>query len=127
MPAPADRRYTESHEWIKDEGGGVYALGVTQFAVNELTDITYVQMKSPGTKIGAGGVVGEIESVKATSDIYTPVGGEIVDVNKSLSDDPGQVNKDPYGAGWLVKIRVADAGPLNALMDGGAYSSAHGV
>lgn len=127
MPAPADRRYTESHEWIKDEGGGVYALGVTQFAVNELTDITYVQMKNVGAKLAAGGVVGEIESVKATSDIYTPVGGEIVDVNKSLSNDPGQVNKDPYGSGWLVKIRVSDAAPLTGLMDGGAYTSAHGM
>ncbi len=127
MPAPADRRYTESHEWIKDEGGGVYALGVTQFAVNELTDITYVQMKSAGAKLAAGGTVGEIESVKATSDIYTPVGGEIVEVNKSLSDDPGQVNKDPYGAGWLVKIRASDAGPLAGLMDASAYSSAHGM
>ena len=126
MTTPADRRYTESHEWIKDEGGGLYALGVTQFAVNELTDITYVQMKNPGAKIAAGGTVGEIESVKATSDIYTPLGGEIVEVNKALSDDPGQVNKDPYGAGWLVKIRVADASPLSDLMDASAYQSAHG-
>lgn len=127
MTTPADRHYTQSHEWIKDEGGGVYALGVTQFAVNELTDITYVQMKNVGAKLAAGGVVGEIESVKATSDIYTPLGGEIIEVNKSLSDDPGQVNKDPYGGGWLVKIRAADASPLAGLMDAGAYEKSHGA
>lgn len=126
MPTPADRKYTESHEWVKDAGGTV-TLGVTQFAVDELTDITYVQMKPAGTKVAAGGAVGEIESVKATSDIYSPVAGEIVEVNKTLSDDPSLVNKDPYGAGWLVKIKATDVGPMAKLMDGPAYAKAHGA
>ncbi len=126
MPTPADRKYTESHEWVKDAGGTV-TLGVTQFAVDELTDITYVQMKPTGTKVAAGGAVGEIESVKATSDIYSPVAGEIVEVNKTLSDDPSLVNKDPYGAGWLVKIKATDVGPMAKLMDGPAYEKAHGA
>ncbi len=126
MPTPADRKYTESHEWVKDAGGTV-TLGVTQFAVDELTDITYVQMKPAGTKVAAGGAVGEIESVKATSDIYSPVAGEIVEVNKTLSDDPSLVNKDPYGAGWLVKIKATDVGPMAKLMDGAAYGKAHGA
>lgn len=126
MPTPADRKYTESHEWVKD-AGGVVTLGVTQFAVDELTDITYVQMKAKGTKIAPGGSVGEIESVKATSDIYSPVGGEIIEVNGALSDDPSLVNKDPYNAGWLVKIKASDVGPLAKLMDGAAYDKAHGA
>lgn len=126
MPTPADRKYTESHEWVKDASGTV-TLGVTQFAVDELTDITYVQMKPAGTKVAAGGAVGEIESVKATSDIYSPVAGEIVEVNKTLSDDPSLVNKDPYGAGWLVKIKATDVGPMAKLMDGPAYEKAHGA
>lgn len=126
MPTPADRKYTESHEWVKD-ASGVVTLGVTQFAVDELTDITYVQMKAKGTKIAPGGSVGEIESVKATSDIYSPVGGEIVEVNGALGDDPSLVNKDPYNAGWLVKIKASDVGPMTKLMDGAAYDKAHGA
>lgn len=126
MPTPADRKYTESHEWVKD-ASGVVTLGVTQFAVDELTDITYVQMKAKGTKIAPGASVGEIESVKATSDIYSPVGGEIIEVNGALGDDPSLVNKDPYNAGWLVKIKATDVGPLAKLMDGAAYDKAHGA
>jgi glycine cleavage system H protein len=123
MPSPSDRKYTDSHEWVKSEGATL-TLGVTQHAVDQLTDITYVEMKPAGTKVQAGGVIGEIESVKATSDIYSPVAGEIVEVNKALSDDPSAVNADPYGTGWLVKIKAADAGPLAKLKDGAAYDKA---
>ena len=122
MPAPADRRYTESHEWHKLEGD-VVTLGITQFAVNELTDVTYVEMKPAGTKIAAGGVAGEVESVKATSEIYSAVGGTVADVNKALSDDPALLNRDPYGAGWLCKIKVTDPSSLNALLDSKAYDA----
>lgn len=125
MASPADRRYTESHEWVREAGSGPVTLGVTKFAVEELTDITYVQMKPAGTKVAAGGAVGEIESVKATSDIYSPVAGEIVEVNTALSDDPGLVNREPYAGGWLVKIKVSDAGPIARLMDAAAYDKAH--
>lgn len=120
MSSPSDRKYTDSHEWIKTEGG-MLVLGVTQFAVDQLTDVTYVEMKPAGTKVQAGGAVGEIESVKATSDIYSPVAGEIVEVNKALSDDPSILNTDPYGKGWLIKIKAADTAPLNSLKDGAAY------
>jgi glycine cleavage system H protein len=120
MSSPADRKYTDSHEWAKAEGA-VVTLGVTQHAVDALTDVTYVEMKPAGTKVQAGGVIGEIESVKATSDIYSPVAGEIVEVNKALSDDPSTVNSDPYGKGWLVKIKATDTAPLNALKDSAAY------
>ena len=126
MPSPANCRYTESHEWHRTEGDTV-VLGITQFAVNNLTDVTYVNMKPAGTKLKAGDAVGEVESVKATSDVYAAVGGEIVAVNAALNDDPSLVNTDPYGKGWLVKIKAADTAPLNALMDGKAYDGKYPV
>ncbi|MEM1167359.1 MAG: glycine cleavage system protein GcvH [Planctomycetota bacterium] len=122
MSTPSDRRYADSHEWHKLEGD-VVTLGITQFAVDELTDVTFVEMKPVGTALEAGGEVGEVESVKATSDIYAGVGGEIVEVNDKLSDDPSLLNTDPYGEGWLVKIKVADSGELDALMDQPAYDA----
>lgn len=120
MPTPADRRYTETHEWFRIEGKTV-TLGITQFAVNELTDITYVEMKPAGTTLKAGDACGEVESVKATSDIYTAVGGKVIEVNKALADDPSLVNTDPYNKGWLLKLEVSDAAPLQALMDSASY------
>ena len=124
MIPPDDRRYSESHEWHKLDDG-VVTLGVSKFAVDELTDITYVEMKPVGTVIEAGGAVGEIESVKATADVFSAVGGEIVEVNPTLEDNPAVLNTDPFGAGWLVKIRVADTAPLDSLMDGETYASKH--
>jgi len=124
MASPADRKYSETHEWHKLEGD-VLTLGITQHAVDQLTDITFVQMKAVGTKIAAGGAVGEVESVKTTSDIYSAAGGEIVEVNKSLGDDPAQINSDPYGKGWLLKLKVSDQGGMAKLMDAGAYDSKH--
>lgn len=121
MPAPDDRKYTDSHEWLKEDGEHIL-LGITQFAVNELTDITYVEMKPAGESFGAGDAVGEVESVKATSDIYSAVPGEIVEVNDKLADDPSLVNSDPYGDGWLVKIKPSDTGPLGSLMDAATYN-----
>ncbi len=121
MPAPSNCKYSDSHEWHRLEGD-VVVLGITQFAVNELTDITYVQMKPVGTKVNAGQSVGEVESVKATSDIYSGVTGEIVAVNTALGDDPSAVNSDPYGKGWLVKIKAVDTGMAN-LMDAAAYNA----
>ncbi|MFG0293666.1 MAG: glycine cleavage system protein GcvH [Phycisphaerales bacterium JB065] len=119
---PADCKYTESHEWHKLEGDTV-TIGITQFAVDELTDITYVELKSVGDSIDAGETIGEVESVKATSDIYSAVGGEIVEVNEALNDDPSLINSDPYTKGWLVKIKVTDASPLDELLDKAAYDA----
>ncbi len=121
---PADCKYTESHEWHKLEGDTV-TIGITQFAVDELTDITYVELKSVGDEIDAGETIGEVESVKATSDIYSAVGGEIVEVNEALNDDPSLINSDPYTKGWLVKIKVSDASPLDDLMDKASYDEKH--
>lgn len=121
MSIPADRKYTETHEWLRDDGE-VITLGITQHAVDELTDITYVEMRAKGTAIKPGESVGEVESVKATSDIYSPVPGEIVEVNAKLADDPSLLNSDPYGEGWLVRIKPADKGPMSNLLDSAAYT-----
>ena len=122
MSTPADRKYTDSHEWFKLEGDTV-VMGITKFAVEELTDITYVEMRDVGDTVDAGESVGEVESVKATSDIYSAVGGEIVEKNEKLDDDPSLLNTDPYGDGWLVKLKAADTGPLDSLMDQAAYDA----
>jgi len=120
MASPEDRKYSETHEWHLVEGDTL-TLGITQFAVDQLTDLTYVEMKPAGTTIGAGDSIGEVESVKTTSDVYSAAGGEIVEVNPKLEEDPGVVNRDPYGEGWLVKIRVTDDSGLEKLMDAKRY------
>lgn len=117
---PSDRVYSESHEWHKLEGS-VLTLGLTRFAVDQLTDVTYVEMKPAGFKFKAGESVGEVESVKTTSDIYCAVGGEVTEVNKAAVEDPSLVNSDPYGKGWLVKVKVSDASGLDGLMKADAY------
>lgn len=120
MANPTDRKYAESHEWHLVEGDTV-TIGITEHAVDQLTDITFVEMKPAGTTIGAGDAVGEVESVKTTSDIYSGVAGEIVEVNGALNDSPELINSDPYGKGWLVKIKVSDDSGLDKLMDASAY------
>ena len=130
MSSPTDRVYSASHEWHKLEGPAAaptaVTLGLTQFAVNQLTDVTYVEMKKAGTVFKAGDIIGLVESVKTTSDIYCAVDGEVTEVNKALSDDPSLLNSDPYGKGWLVKVRVTGAGKLAECVDGPAYDRQHG-
>ncbi|MBL9120539.1 MAG: glycine cleavage system protein GcvH [Phycisphaerae bacterium] len=120
MASPANCRYSESHEWFRVEGKTV-TVGITKFAADELTDITYVEMKPAGTKISAGGSVGEVESVKTTSDIYSAITGTIVAVNADATKDPSLVNTDSFGRGWLVQIECADVSPLEKLMDATTY------
>ena len=122
MSVPDDRKYSETHEWHKLEGD-VLTLGLTQHAVDQLTDVTYVEMREAGSSVDAGDSVGEVESVKTTSDVYSAAGGEIIEINEALGDNPGLINEDPYEAAWLVKIRVSDASGLDALMDASAYES----
>ncbi len=126
MATPADCRFTESHEWFRVDGD-VVTLGITQYAANELTDITYVEMKPSGEQIDPGSVVGEVESVKTTSDVYSVVGGEIIEVNDKVADDPALLNSDPYDNGWLIKIKASDTSPLDSLMDQSTYDSQHPV
>lgn len=120
MSTPSDRKYTDSHEWVKVEGD-VATLGITAFAVNELTDITYAEMKTAGTTIGSGDAIGEVESVKATSDIYSPVSGEITEVNEAIDSDPSLVNSEPYEGGWLIKVKLSDPSEAKTLMDAALY------
>ena len=124
MSRPAECRFTESHEWL-DLDGDVVTLGITQYAADELTDVTYVEMKPTGTQVRAGETVGEVESVKTTSDVLAAVDGEVIEVNNAVSDDPSLLNRDPYGDGWLVKIRANDLDPLETLLDQATYDARH--
>ena len=124
MPVPNDRRYSESHEWFLVEDKTV-TIGITQHAADELTDITFVEMHPSGSSIDEGSTVGEVESVKTTSEVYSVVSGEVLEVNKAVAEDPSLVNSDPYGEGWLVKLKTDDVGPLDSLMDSQTYESQH--
>ena len=113
---PNNLRYAETHEWASLDGD-IVTVGITQFAVEQLTDVVHVDLqKQPGDKVTTGERFGEIESVKAVSDLWPPVAGEVVDVNESLADDPDPVTNDPYGGGWMIKIKVAPGTTLGDLM-----------
>ncbi len=120
MNIPSNLRYTKDHEWLQADGG-VATLGVSDYAQDALGDVVFLELPEPGAKFAAGDAIGVIESVKAASDIYTPVSGEIVAANKDLLGAPEAVNKDPYGS-WMIKIRLADAAEVEALMDATAYA-----
>lgn len=120
MAVPTDRKYAKTHEWYKADGN-IVTVGISEFAVTQMTDITYVQLPQVGAKTKAGGEFGEVESVKATSPLYSAVTGEVVEINKALNDAPETVNQDAFGAGWMIKIKAADLAPLNSLMDAKQY------
>lgn len=125
MATPSDCRVSDTHEWFRVNGKTV-TMGITQHAADALTDITYVEMKPIGTAVSAGGTVGEVESVKTTSEIYSIAPGKIVEVNPDAAKDPSLLNSDPYGKGWLVKIEVTDASAILALPNGAEYDKKHG-
>jgi glycine cleavage system H protein len=120
MNVPDDLKFAETHEWIRVDGD-VGTVGITDHAQAELTDIVFVEAPEVGTKVSAKEALAVVESVKAASDIYSPVGGDIVGANEALSDNPALINQDPYGAGWIFKIRIADFSELNGLLDAAAY------
>ncbi len=120
MSSPSECRFSESHEWYTVDGD-VVTVGISQFAANELTDITYVEMQPVGTAVQAGDSMGEVESVKTTSDVISAFAGEVVEVNDAVADDPSLLNSDPFGAGWLSKVKVSDASVLAELMDQETY------
>ena len=111
MSIPDDLQYTKSHEWVRAEDGTV-TIGITDHAQEELGDVVFVELPEVGDTIGAGDSFGTVESVKAVSDLYTPVGGEVVEVNSSLEDAPEKINDDPYGDGWIVKLRTSEEADL---------------
>lgn len=120
---PTDLLYTEEHEYLRaTDEEGVYVVGITDYAQGELGDVVFVELPDAGASFGKMDTFGTIEAVKAVSDLYCPVAGEIVEVNAALEDDPSLVNSDPYGAGWMLKLRVADPGDLEGLLDSTAYA-----
>ena len=118
---PEDLRYTKDHEWAKIEGNRA-RIGITDHAQGELTDVVYVEFPAIGKAVAQGEVLGTVESVKAVSEIFAPVSGKVVEVNKVLDDSPEQVNKDPYGAGWMVLLEMSDASEAPKLLDAAAYT-----
>ena len=116
MSLPTDYRLLESHEWHQKNADGTITVGITQFAADELTDITFVALPKVGTKLLANGRFGEVESVKATSDLYSGVGGTVTEVNEALNGDPSLVNTDPYNRGWMIKVKLTDPGDADRLL-----------
>ena len=119
---PATLKYTKTHEWVAVEDD-VATIGLTDFAVNALTDLVYIDLPEVGTQLEAGQTFGEVESVKAVSDLYTPVAGEVVEANTSLADDLDALSQDPFGRGWLIRVKIADPSGLDGLMDRTAYEA----
>ena len=120
MNVPDDLRYTADHEWAGLEDGKV-RIGITDYAQDALGDVVFVQLPEPGTKVEAGTSFSEVESTKSVSDIYAPVSGVVVEVNTELVDAPQRLNEDPYGEGWLIRIRLGDQSEVDALLDAEAY------
>ena len=126
MASPDDRRYIDTHEWHKLEED-LITIGLSRFAVDQLTDITYVEIQCQNGQIAAGDALGEIESVKATSEIFCGIDGTVTEVNAAVMDDPSIINAAPCGAGWLVKVRPADASQIDTLMTAEAYDTHTGT
>lgn len=120
MAEQSGLRFTETHEWVKQEGE-MATVGISQYAQSQLGDVIYVELPAVGQRLEAGGRLGVVESVKAASDLYSPVGGEVTEVNGDLKDHPEYVNQDPYGKGWLVKLRAVQQNPK--LLDQQAYEA----
>lgn len=115
-----DRKYAESHEWAKQEGD-VVVVGVSDYAQNQLGDVVFVELPAVGKEVEAGKAFGVVESVKAASDLFAPVSGKVVAINDALNSDPAVVNRDAFGAGWMIKIKPSNPGEMNKLLDAGTY------
>lgn len=120
MNTPTDLRYATSHEWVRLEGE-IATVGISDHAQEELTDVVFVELPALGRAVDAGDPTAVVESVKAASDIYAPIGGEIIEVNSDVEHDPSLVNTDPYGRGWIFKIKVVDVAQVSKLLDAEAY------
>jgi len=126
MNIPSDLKYTKDHEWVKI-GGDTITVGITDFAQSELGDIVYVEVETLDETLDADEVFGTVEAVKTVSDLFLPVAGEIVAFNESLEDEPEKVNSDPYGEGWMIKVKVSDLGQLENLMSDEDYKALIGA
>ncbi len=123
MNVPDNLRYYKEHDWVRLEADGMAVVGITEFAAESLGDIVFIELPEPGTEINQFNKLGEIESVKAVSDLYTPIGGRVVESNQEVTDAPETVNDSPYEAGWLVKIEPSDAGEMDNLMSAAEYEA----
>ena len=119
---PDDLKYTKDHEWIRDEGDGTVAVGITDHAQELLGDLVFVELPEVGASLENGAECAVVESVKAASDVYSPLDGEVTAVNGALSDTPEIINEDPYGEGWIFKMRLADAAEMDDLLDAAGYA-----
>jgi glycine cleavage system H protein len=122
MNIPSELKYTKDHEWIKVEND-IITIGITDFAQSELGDIVYVEVETVDETLDAEEVFGTVEAVKTVSDLFLPVAGEIIEFNESLEDEPEKVNSDPYGEGWMVKVKVSDVADLDSLLSADAYKA----
>lgn len=122
---PDDLRYSKEHEWVRADGDRG-TVGISSFAANELGDIVFVELPEVGARLTQFGTFGVVESVKAVSDLYAPVSGEVVEVNEALRDQPELLNSDPFGEGWIARIAISDPAELDALMDAAAYTEMTG-
>ncbi|MES9937345.1 MAG: glycine cleavage system protein GcvH [Sedimenticola sp.] len=120
--APSELKYTKSHEWIRDEGDGTVTIGITEHAQELLGDLVFVELPEEGSSVEAGSECAVVESVKAASDVYSPVTGEVIGVNEALADAPETVNEDAFGDGWMFKVRLNDATELEDLLGAEAYT-----
>ena len=123
MSFPAGLKYTKEHEWVKQESGNVFLVGITDYAQRELGDIVYVEVESIGKTMDAGEVFGTVEAVKTVSDLFLPVAGTIAELNPALAAAPDLVNTDPYGKGWMIKLTVTNPAEVDKLLDAGAYEA----
>ena len=119
---PSDLKYTKSHEWVRVEGDEA-TVGITDHAQDQLGDMVFVEVPEVGTEFAAGDACAVVESVKAASDVYAPIGGEVIEANDDLADSPEQVNQDAFGDGWIMKLRIGDVAELDELMDAEAYAA----
>jgi glycine cleavage system H protein len=122
MSYPDDLRYSKEHEWVRAEDGRA-TIGITSFAADELGDIVFIELPEVGATLGQFGTFGVVESVKAVSDLFAPVSGEVVEINEALRDAPELLNTDPFGKGWIARVTLADAAELDSLMDAAAYAA----
>lgn len=122
MNIPADLKYTKDHEWVKVEGD-VATIGITDFAQRELGDIVYVEVETVGDNLSKEEVFGTVEAVKTVSDLFMPIGGEVLELNNEIETNPEIVNSDPYGKGWMIKVKISDASELDALMSSSDYQN----
>ena len=119
---PADLKYIETHQWVRVDADGTATVGITDFAQEQLGDVVYIGVPELGATVTGGEEAGVAESVKSASDVFSPVTGEVIAVNEKLEDEPEIVNEDPYGEGWMFRVKLADEGELDGLMDAAAYS-----